>query len=187
MYITQAEFEAFLKRSLTTSEAASFAIVAGNAKAVIDTYCETNFDADVASSSRYYDGDGTSEIILDPCNTVTEVAFVDNTDAVSGVVSETNYILEPRNNTIKWSLRLRAGRFSFGVANIKVTAKFSSYDSAVPAEVKFACFKLCSDAYRNASGMESESIEGYSYKMRPLSDRDAEITSALSKFRREYV
>lgn len=185
MYINQAELENYLKRDLTTEEAGAFTILAGAAKEVIDNYCDTNFDANVTETSRYYDG-GTNEVVIDPCTNVTAVARVSDDGSIISTIDEDDYVLEPINNTVKWSVRARVGRFIRGARNLKVTAKFSSYDNAVPSDVKLACMKLCADALK-PSGVKKESIEGYSYEFRDIVERDEEITNALAKYRRVFI
>lgn len=182
MYISETELENYLKRDLTAKESASFVIIEEAARIAIDNYCDTNWDSDASSESRYYDG-GLQEISIDPCKTITEVAYVDEDFETDDEFDTDEYVAEPVNKTIKTSLRLRAGRFCRGIKNIKVTAVFSSYDDAVPGAVKLACLKLCAGAIQNPVGITKENIEGYGYELAGQVQKDEEIQNILAPYR----
>jgi hypothetical protein len=187
MYITQTDLENYIKRSLTTKEAAIFPTIEGSAAASIDNYCDTTFANVTTPESRYFDG-GEQEIIIDPCKTITAVDLT-NADGslITALVSGTDYILEPMNKTIKWSLRHLCGRFPAGVRNVKVTGLFTSYEDAIPSAVKFAALKMCAAAISNPLNFKSESIEGYSYSMMDSIDSDAEVRGILAQYRQVYL
>lgn len=180
-YITQAELESYLKRPLTPSEEVSFPILLASAQLTINNYTDTNFN-DAQSTSRYFDG-GVKEILIDPCNTVTEVALTDDDGSITNVYSENEYILEPVNESVKTSLVKRFGRFCNGIANVKVTAKFSSYIDKVPEDIKLATMILCSNSMQNPQNFKSESIEGYSYTMAENTTTDENIKNLLAPYR----
>jgi len=184
-YISQSELENYLKRSLTTEEASNFTVILAAVQEIIDNYCDTSFE-EVSETSRYYDG-GIQEIDIDPCTDVTAVAIVDEEFDVDETLDEDYYVVEPINRTIKTSIRLRSGKFSSGKANLKVTAKFSSYIDSVPELVKLACLKLCADVINNPMDYKSESIEGYSYQLRGRIEKDKELTELLAKYRQILI
>ena len=182
MYLTQAEFEDFVKRSLTSDEATMFLIAEGAAEKFIDNHTDTNFN-NVSETSKYYDG-GVCEIDIDPCTSVTAVASVDSDLSIVETYDSDIYILEPYNSTVKWSLRSRIGRFNRGVKNIKVTAKFSSYIDKVPSEIKLACAILCQGTIDNPSNYKKESLEGYSYELGGNGEQDDRVLTLLAPYRR---
>lgn len=186
MYISETELENFLKRDLTTKESATFATIEASARSVVDNYCDTNWDSTTVSSSRYYDG-GKREILIDPCHSITAIVYVDDDFVTDEVWDADDYITEPVNETIKTSLRMRAGRISRGMANVKVTAKFTSYIDEVPAGVKAACLHLCSGIINNPGGLKSESIEGYSYTLADQLQSDQKLQSFLAPYRQVFL
>lgn len=186
MYISEVELERYLKRDLTSAESAIFATIEEAARIAIDNYCDTNWDSTVTSESRYYDG-GLQEISIDPCKSITEIAYVDEDLTTDDAWDTDEYVAEPINKTIKTSLRVRAGRSCRGIRNIKVTATFTSYESEVPGAVKLACLKLCAGILGNPTGLKREGIEGYSYELADQVQKDDEIQSILAPYRQVYL
>jgi hypothetical protein len=185
-YIDQAELEAYLKRDLSTAEEASFPILLSAAEIAIDNYTDTNFNV-ATEESRYFDG-GEQEIYIDPCTEITEVAITNSDESITNTLTDDEYVEEPKNLNVKWSLRMRNARFPYGIRNVKVTAKFSSLDGdEVPADVKLACFKLVSAGIINPNGYKKESIEGYSYEMQSEIEQDDLLSKTLAKYRQVYV
>lgn len=182
MYLSQAEFESFIKRDLTTDEAVSFVILEGAAEKFIDDYTGTNFN-DVTETSRYYDG-GVKEIDIDPCTSVTKIEYVDEDLDMTSEFDDDVYVLEPINNTVKWSIRSRFGNFLCGVNNVKLTAKFSSYVDSVPSEIKLAVSLLTQGMINNPSGYKKESLEGYSYELGDIAESNSKVYTILSSYRR---
>ena len=175
-YVTESELEKYIKRSLTSDESDTFDLLEEAARAVVNNYCDTNWD-EVTEASRYYDG-GEQEISIHPCHSVSEV------EVGGSVFQETAYTLEPINKDVKWSIR-RATGFPSGIGNIKITAKFSSNFDGIPAEVKLAVIKLMTGILQK--DFKSESIEGYSYTLQDQLSKDEEVKGLLSKHRQVYV
>ena len=184
-YITQAELEAYLKRSLSAAEVIAFPILLESAELAINNYTDTNFD-EATEESRYFDG-GEKEIYIDPCTEITEVALVNSDESIVTTLTDDEYVAEPKNNTVKWTLRLRSGMFQNGIRNVKVTAKFSSFVESVPADVKLACFKLVGGEIINPNNYKKESIEGYSYEMQTALEEDQILSKVLARYRQVYV
>jgi len=185
-YITQSELEGYLKRDLTSAEEGIFATILSAVKKAIDNWCDTNFDNVTERTNRYYDG-GKQEVSIDPSKDISEIAYVDE-DLESDDLWETDdYIAEPINQTIKTSLRNRAGKTNAGMKNIRVTAKFTSYDTEVPAGVKLACFRLIGDVLDNPRGLKSESIEGYSYAFADKIATDEMVRGYLAPWRQVLI
>lgn len=162
-YITDDNLQGYLKRDLTDEESSLFDIIEAYAKRVIDQYCDTVFE-EVDESSRFFDG-GEQDMDIDPCTAISAIASVDTSDVVISTYEDNTFVTEPRNKTVKNSVRSRFGRFPRGMKNIKITAKFSSFDTEVPENVKVASMKICADVFNNPNGFTKESIEGYSYQL----------------------
>ncbi|OQA03768.1 MAG: hypothetical protein BWY69_00248 [Planctomycetes bacterium ADurb.Bin401] len=182
MYITEAEIENYLKRDLTAEESEIFETIESAAREQIDNYCDTNWDENTEEESRYYDG-GNQEINIDPCKSISAVAYVDEEFETDDLWESDDYVAEPINKTIKTSIRVRAGKSCRGIGNIKVTALFTSYDTQVPPGVKLACLKLCSSIFENPLGLKSENIEGYGYAFADKIQSDDELQKILSPYR----
>jgi hypothetical protein len=182
MYLSQAEFEDFVKRSLTSDEATTFIIAEKAAEKYIDNFCDTNFNQ-VEASARYYDG-GCRELTIDPCTNITKVEYVDASLGISSELDEDDYVQEPHHKTVKWSLRNRYGKFQSGMRNVKVTAKFSSYINEIPSEIKLACAILIQGMINNPSGYKKESLEGYSYELESIEKQDDRVITLLTPYRR---
>lgn len=157
-----------LKRSLTADETALLAILIPAVQRYIDRVLNSTFDT-ASATSRLYDANDTSVVDIDPCQAIEAVAGVDRDGATTTDYIATDYVAEPVNETIKRWLHLRGklGKFR-GLANIKVTAKFTEYDfagSKVPEDIQLCATQLCADIISLISGSEdnikSESIEGH--------------------------
>lgn len=159
--ISTADLEAKLGRPLTTGEQQGF----NQANAAIQSYVEKVIGSSVESvnpTTRYYDG-GVQHLSIDPCTSISAVKYVDNSLAIEYTFTSTDYTQEPINRTCKTMLRNRPGKFTAGMNNIAVTAKFSIYeDSTILPIVKDAILESLVSELSNGDNIKSESIEGYS-------------------------
>lgn len=167
-YTSQSNIEAFLGRSLTTSESN----ILTQTFATVDAFINNELDymgaepvgfGDVSETTRYYDG-GTKIIDIHPCDTVTAVKRVydDETESHTYTLNE-DFELRPRNGTTKKYIHSRIGAFTKGVANIAVTAMFR-WGSSVPSDIEWLATYLSSHLFSDSfkTGVKTESIEGYS-------------------------
>lgn len=164
MYTTSTQISNYLGRDLTQYEADQLTVLIATVKRWIDTRLSSTFD-EASASSRYYDGDYQS-LSIDPCKTITSVELIDNYGNSVYTYQTSDYKLLPANQTIKREIFLYGGKFPCGVGNIKVTATFSEYDSGVPEDIQTLATCLVGNIFReqSAGGLESENIEGHSYK-----------------------
>lgn len=175
--ISQSDLEARLGRSLTAEEASAFTVV----NAANQAYVEGMIGSSVESANpvtRYYDG-GVQHLSIDPCTDLSAVKLVDDDQVATYTYDTTDYTTEPVNKTLKTMLRHRAGKFSTGINNIAVTAKFSIYgDTNMLNIVKDALLQALVLEITNSRGISKESIEGYSVEF-----ASPESRAALDKLR----
>lgn len=184
-YTTQTEVENYLGRDLTTTEAAIVANLIASVQAYIDDELGSGFGT-VSETSRYYDG-GSKILHVDPCYDITAVAAVDSLEVVMDTyLLNDEFEARPRNNTVKTFIEKRLGAFPKGVANIKVTAKFSRGED-VPEDIQFLATKMVAEAITNAENinLKSESIEGYSRTFVDKQMQDAINKEMLDKYQQD--
>ena len=159
--ISQSDLEARLGRTLTTDEATDFA----NINNAVQSHVERIIGSSVESASettRYYDG-GEHSLIIDPCTAITAVKYVDEDRNVEFTHDSSDYFAEPNNRTMKFELRYRLGKWTLGINNVEVTAKFSIFDDEDMRNiVKNAMLDFLASEITNHDNIQRESIEGYS-------------------------
>lgn len=160
-YTTQAQIEAYLKRSLTAAETTLLVGYQAAATSYIDLQTMTNFGI-VVATTRYYDG-GRETIDIDPCTGITAVTLIDALGAIYYTYDlDQSLETEPVNETVKRWIRSRTGCFGAGIANIAVTAKFSY--GAVPNDIAFVATLMIGGMFlegNDPGSLVSEGIEGY--------------------------
>ena len=143
----------------------------------IDQQTGRNFIAATVATVKLYDGDGSNEILIDDCVSVTdlEILTTEGEVVLDTLVQGEDYFLEPANDTPKQSIRLYGYKFTKGIQNIKVTAKWG-YSTAVPADIKFAATVLVSNIINFSNQSEGEinnmSIGSYSVSFKDQAKRD---------------
>jgi hypothetical protein len=134
----------------------------------IDQQTDRNFVADTVASIKSYDGNGLDEIAIDDCVSVTKVEVYDTEGNVvlDTLVAGTDYFLLPNNELPKQSIKLYGYRFTKGIQNIKVTAKWG-YSVAVPSSIMFAATVLVANIinFSNQSDGEIQSLSVGSYNV----------------------
>lgn len=171
-YTNATNIAQFLGRALTANESSSLsAFVLSAVDKWLDRLLQTSF-ADVAASTRYYDG-GSVSVDIDPVQSVTQVKSVNDDNSDSYIYTEnTEYVLEPVNDTVKRELRHRGNRYRFprGARRIAVTGRFTEYDydaNAVPADIVMAATQLAGGILNagkqtgSGGNIASEKLEGH--------------------------
>lgn len=168
-YTTSTLIGNYLQRSLTANETAYLAILIPAIQKWLDRVLNSTFDT-AGSTTKYYDG-GTRTLDIEPCQSITAVASL-NEDGTTGynydLTVTPEVVFEPRNETIKRELRKRHGCFPDGIENIAVTATFTEYDGGVPEDIQIAATSLAAGVLnvgKNASlggNVASEQLEGHS-------------------------
>ena len=133
----------------------------------IETYIDKttgrNFIADTVASAKLYDGDGTSELLIDDCVDVTEVK-IDDDVLVEG--TDEDYLVYPANDLPKTKIKLLNDIFShYNRQTISITGKWG-YSVAVPTDITMVATVLVAGMVNyslNAEGeIKSRSIGTYS-------------------------
>lgn len=103
-----------------------------------------------------YDGSGTTELVIKPVHTITEVTVDDV------LVEPVEY---PLNTNIKTELKLRNQLFTLDMANVTVTG-VHCLKTSLPNDLKMAVTIIVAGLVRNvkdqAAGLKSEKIGEYS-------------------------
>lgn len=188
MYTDQITIEAFLKRSLTDNEITILPLLVEVASTFIGNSVGGTYGTAV-SSTRYYDGGGSSILQIDSAKEITKVASVDEgEEEVTEYDLNESWEARPRNATFKTWIERRWYKFPVGVANIAVTGKFTLGDD-VPADLKYLATYLISKLFEQkaAGNLKSESIEGYSKTFADFKINDQIISSVLDKYIKDDV
>lgn len=175
--ISQSDFQARLGRNLSADELSAFGVINAANQAYVEAMIGSSVESAV-ETTRYYDG-GVQHLAIDPCTDISAIKLVDDDGDVTYTYEARDFTKEPVNKTLKTMLRHRAGRFSRGINNIGVTAKFSIYgDTAVLNTVKDALLNALIAEMDNGKDIKRESIEGYSVEF-----ASTETRSTLDKLR----
>ena len=185
-YTSKANVEAYLGRSLTTSESTLLDGFIEYFSQFINSYTNriwNDIDGnDPTSSSKIYDGNGMREIRLnDSVKEITKIEILDTSGAVYLTLLPDDFIAYPLNRLVTESVALRHYIFPNRRASVKVYGKFT--DGEVPADVVSVCTALVGRYIGNAStnrGFKKESIEGYSYELLTSDEQDSEVRNLVS-------
>lgn len=186
-YTSQVNVENLLKRELTSEEEAMLSLIFDSVDKFIDEQVGGSFGA-VAETSRLYDGKGDSILDIHPCYDITDISIVDSEgNVINEYDLDTELETRPLNETIKRWLERRGGYFPRGIANIRVTAKFSL--GAVPSDIEYLATYLVTKFYNDyiSNNIESESIEGYSRKFGTMTKEDFIVNSILEKYSSDAI
>lgn len=196
-YTDQEQIEQVLQRSLSADEVAILEVVIEAVSAAINEHTDRlwfDFDDDgsgAEATSKLYDGNGQRELFIDDFTTLTSVQLIDIDGSVVSTLEDTYLVSYPLNQSWKNSVYWRAGIFTRGRANVKVTAIF--YTGVLPPEVKLAAATLAGLAFNNYKDQgiyKRESIEGYSRELMTSEDVTAKermVFTSLDKWRKVYV
>lgn len=169
-YTDPALISAHVKRALTDNEMLTLSVFIPAIQRWIDNYIGTTFLPATEATSRYFDGDGTESLDIDPFTELEEIASID------GYTGSDNYLYnqndsreiasEPANSSVQNELRYRNGGWPRGVGNIRVKAKFSSYVDGIPEDITMAATLFAAQVLTMGSSgtdnVKSESLEGHS-------------------------
>ena len=195
-YTDQTQIEKVLQRSLTADEAEILDLVIEAVSASINEYTgrlwfDIDTDADYEPSAKLYDGNGERELFIDDFTDLDAVALVDGFGNLVQTLDADYYVAYPLNKPWKNSIYWRAGLFSHGHGNVRVTALF--YTGAVPAEVQLVAATLAGNSIslaKDTGDFKKESIEGYSYERMTSDDvvgKEKLVIGSLEKWRKIYV
>lgn len=189
-YTSQAKVEAYLKRSLDANELVLLDTIISYISSFISDYTGRNYQdldeyEDVEAASRFYDGNGASELFIDDFTSLEFIKIYQSDNTLNETILNTDtslYKLYPLNKTIKQSIKLTGGCFMSGDGNIEVKAAFSSgqLPAAIQTIATALVAKFINRTQSTASGFKRESIEGYSYEIITGQDADEETKLLLA-------
>lgn len=180
-YTNQTQIEAFLKRSLTANEQQQLAGIIVAVESYINDIIGGSFGT-VDETTKYFDG-GTTIIDIDPVQDVTQVALVNDDETVNHIYDlGEDFELRPRNETTKYWIESRFGKFPSGLTNIAITGKFTLGD--LPDDIAYLATYLAGQLFSKniTSNLKSESIEGYSRTFNALIEENQVIKLVLDKY-----
>lgn len=185
-YTSKANVEAYLGRSLTTSENTLLDGFIEYLSQFINSYTNRVWNdisgSDPSATSKIYDGNGMKELRLnDSMKSITKIEILDVSGGVYLTLQPTEFIGYPLNRDITESIALRSYVFPNRRASVKVYGVFT--DGAVPADVISVCTALVGRYINNAStngGFKKESIEGYSYELLTSDEQSSELKNLVS-------
>lgn len=204
-YTTATNISQFLGRALTANESAALTAYILNAvDKWIDRILQSNF-ANVAETTRYFDGGGHS-IDIDPVQAITAVGSLNNDGSASYAYTEnTEVVFEPVNDIVKREIvyRGRGRRFPSGSRRMSVTGKFTEYDytaNAVPDDIVMAATRLAAGILNagkiagQGGNVQQESLEGHEIRydittnsLEALTSTDPILQGMLAGRREIYV
>jgi hypothetical protein len=185
-YTNKANVEAYLGRSLTTSENTLLDGIIVYLSQFINSYTNRVWNdisgSDPSATSKIYDGNGMKELRLnDSVKNITKVEILDISGGVYLTLQPAEIIGYPLNREITESIALRSYVFPCRRASVKVYGVFT--DGAVPADVISVCTALVGRYVNNSStngGFKKESIEGYSYELLTSDEQSSELKNLVS-------
>jgi hypothetical protein len=156
-YTTRQAVENYLLITIDQSFYAQIETWIGEVEAHIDQETEQNFKADTVNSIKKYNGNGSNELLIDNCVSISSIVIkaTDGTIIYDDLVEGTDYFLEPANETPKNKITLYGYRFSRGMQNIEVNAKWG-YSVDVPANIQFAAMVLLANIINASFTSEGE-------------------------------
>ncbi len=169
-YTTEEKVEEYLGKSVSTDVLTDIILYV---EKLIDRITGRNFKADTSASYRYYDGDGSQDLVIDDCIDISEVNIGNNYYGDSftevGNTGTNRYYTLPANNSADSvpirKLHLRVMFFTLGFQNQKIKAKWG-YSETPPEDIVLAATILVSSIYEggrsgSVGGVQSERIGEY--------------------------
>lgn len=180
-YTTKANIEAYLGETIS-NDITTYII---SAQSYIDKYTNRDFKVGTAGTVRYYDGNGTRDLIIDPAIAITKVEI--STDEGLTFTQETNYIKQPINELPIIKITLRDNFFPNSIMSVKITGTFG-WSASVPEDITYCATLLASIMYKGNSpkNITSESIGDYSISYDADGSKEASIKSILDKYKKLF-
>lgn len=190
-YTTQTKVEQMHGLTLSAAGAAAVADIILAVKSFIDRYCGKTFEG--ASETRYYDGNGKRQILVDSFTGSPTVTILNTDGTADRTLTEghsSDYVTEPYNSTEKNMITLTGngwyGDFPKGVQRVKIVATFGA-SASVPADIQFAATKLVGLLYQdmNEGVLTSIRLGDYSATFAAIDEKKDTmgITAILDQYR----
>jgi hypothetical protein len=174
-YITEGDLEKFILQDIDATFSTWITSVIEIVEDYIDNYCGTNFK-DQGSQTKYYNGSGTEELIIDNFQTITSVQILDsNGTVIENLTENSDYWASPYNSGIQNKLVLTGANLTSVWPDrhhsVKVVGTFG-YDS-VPTPVKLAgiqlCAKIINEGLRGGQ-VKSENLGSYRVEYKEINE-----------------
>ena len=180
-YTTQTKIERYLGKSLTSGQSAEIANWISAVTRYIEKYTGVMFEQE-AAATRYFDGNGLSEIFIDDFLSITSIDILETDGSVLQSLTEgedDDYITYPYNTTPKYKLILvtsaSIGNFPKRSKCVKITGTWN-YSTTVPADIELVATMLVAQVLQlsGSGGLEvnSESLGDYSVSYGDVTDLD---------------
>ena len=189
MYTDKAFIQKYLLVNIDSSFDDWIDEVIGSADAYIDNYCNTSFEG--TTESRYFDGNGRSELIIDDLVTLTGLNFLRaNGTTVDDTLTENDdFFLYPLNSTAKHKVVLAVegdyGCFPKGSRRVKITGTWGSF-ATVPKDIQYVSTKLVAGIIEVGKAgevkLKSEKIGDYAVTYGEIANSDTEVNMILNKY-----
>lgn len=149
-YTNQTNVERYLGFALSAGQAAALSAWIAAVEAWINNYTGTVFE-EVASSDRYFDGNGQKEMIVDEFHGTPTIVFLDQNGDVSDTLDSDDFYAYPLNDTVKNRIVLADGgahgHIPSGTRRVKITATWGH--STVPKPIELAATKMVAGIIRD--------------------------------------
>lgn len=193
-YTTKAKIENYLMIDISTAFDSQITDWISAAEEYINKYVGQKFGP--TSETRYYDGSGTTELIIDTFtgSLTIEILELTGTDVEFTLTEGMNsdYLIYPFNDTDKFKLIMstnsQIGYWPRGVRRIKITGNFG-VGSAVPKDIELVATKLVADVIKQGlkgGVISSESLGDYSVTFDNTFDENSlglEVKQILDKYK----
>lgn len=150
-YTTQAKIEAYIGRSLSTSEVTNLTDLLPSVDSIIDEILGSSY---LDSTRTFYFDGGDSVIDLPGLSTVTSVNYYDSDTDTLEPISTSLYKVYPLNSACKLYIRMIDGEFQEGLGNVAVVGN----TGAAPNDIVLAATIMAAD-FINTAGSAGALVE----------------------------
>ena len=180
-YTTKENIEQYLGEEITDN----IDLYILSAQEYIDKYCGRNFKESDEKETRYYNGSGNNELIIDAATEIDSV-FI-SYDLGNSFTEVDSYITEPLNEAPIVKITLRNNRFPNTKMSVKVIGKFG-WSECVPKDITYCATFLASMMLKGHSAEEvaSERIGDYWVNYRDVENKNGSIKSILDKYKKLF-
>jgi len=202
-YTDKAAIENFLLKNIDSSFDSVLDDWIEGVENTIDLVTGRNFKADTDATTRVFDGDGTSKLLIDDAVEITAVGLGNDgyggTFRTVGATGANRYFTEPVNHLAHkcpiTALVLNSDKFLIGRQNQQITAKWG-FSVAVPADIKRAATVFVAGIINQnspgASEVKSKRIGDYqvTYNTDKGGDAFSDFETAmvaLDSYKRHYL
>lgn len=192
-YTTEAKIENYLATDINNNFSGQIDDWIAAVEAYINKYCNRPDGFIAGNGTRYYEGEGTRELLIDSFTSLTSVQIMEQDGVtVNQTLSTDDYWAYPLNTTPKYKLVLTPnsslGVFPRRKSSVKVVGSFGFADTSVPKDIELAATMLVAKIIEKGlkgGQISSESLGDYSVTYANITEADNEIgaTKLLSHYR----